>query len=714
MPPARRLQPPPRRKGARAPRFGTLVPLGRPSGPELDARLLAEARSRAGWVLRGFALGLTALALRASWVMALPDQRLEERGREQFRTAELRQGRRGAIFDRNGRVLATTVDLPTLFANPSKVTDAQLEERVGRIVAATGATEAWVRSRFAPRPDGRKAQEVELGDGLDPSEARAIVAGLPRDAMWLQEEPVRVYPAKEEAAPLVGFVDNMGDGAAGIEKVLDRELAGDTYRVLVAHDRKGRAIEAGVDQGRLARAGHSVRLTMDAAIQHAAERALYDAVVASRPEAAMAVVMDVETGAVLAIASLPAGNPNDGASRAKQELFKNRPAMDQAEPGSVIKPFVAAAALEEGLVTASSLVDCELGSWTVGGRTIRDDHPKGVIAVTDVIKFSSNIGAAKLAFMVGAEKTLAYLKDFGFGRSTGLQLPGEVPGALRGAATIRPIELATTAFGQGMTASPIQLAAAVGALANGGMRMSPYLVDAVLDRNGEVETLREPRIDRRVVSEDTARIVSAMMETVIDEGGTGTRAKVKGYRVAGKTGTAQKVENGVYSATKRVSSFVGFLPADRPEIAVAVVVDTPTVGSRYGGIVAAPVFARIGEFTMRYLGIQPDPDPVHAVAEAADGVAPDAHAADGAVAAVAPAKAEPPEPPAPTPVEIASDGAGGWILPDLKGRTLRDALAGLGPAGVALRVDGFGRLVEQSPPPGARVAPGDPVHLRFD
>ena len=358
-----------------------------------------------------------------------------------------------------------------------------------------------------------------------------------------------------------------------------------------------------------------------------------------------------------------------------------------------MKPFIAAAALEEGLTTPETMFDCELGSWTVGGRTIRDDHPKGVISVTEVIKYSSNIGAAKLGFLVGADKLLTYLRDFGFGRSTGLGLPGEVSGSLRTAANIRPIELATTSFGQGMTASAVQLAVALSTLANGGVRMNPYMIDAVLDRDGDVEMHREPRIDRRVISEETARAITRMMETVAEDGGTGTRARVPGYRVAGKTGTAQKVENGVYSATKRVSTFVGFLPSDRPEIAIAVVVDTPTIGSKYGGIVAAPVFSKVGVFAMRYLGIAPDPvDPEAVVAQAAE---PALVAAD-------------------LPVELASDGAGGWILPDLRGHSMRDTLAGLQPAGLQLQVDGYGRLAAQDPAPGAHVLAGDAVHLRFD
>ena len=324
----------------------------------------------------------------------------------------------------------------------------------------------------------------------------------------------------------------------------------------------------------------------------------------------------------------------------------------------------------------------------VGGKTINDDHPKGVITVTEVIKYSSNIGTAKIGVMLGAERMLRYLNDFGIGRVTGLRIPGEVRGLIRSPATIRPLELANTAFGQGVTASPLQLALALAGLVNGGVRMTPYLVDAVLDRYGEVETWNEPRVDRRVVSERTAQQLGRMMEAVIEEGGTGTKAAVPGYTVAGKTGTAQKVENGVYSPTKRVSSFSGYLPVEDPVVAIVVVVDTPTVGSKYGGLVAGPVFSEIGAFTMRYLGIQPT-KPEEVAAE------------------------EPVVEPEPLPIEILPDGEGGWRLPDLRGRTMRSVVTALQPTGVSLSMSGNGRLVGQSPPAGSRIAPGESVFLSF-
>lgn len=676
--------------------------------PVTDVELLAESRSRAGGVFVVLAIVMALLTVRAGWVMGVPDERLERHGREQFRFAVELRGRRGAITDRQGRVLAATVNLPSLYANPARIAAPEVEARLAAITAATGKEVDWVRARFAKK-NGRLLQEVKLGASLDPDAAKAIVAGLPRDQMWLKEEPVRVYPGRDLAAPLLGFTDVFDDGAGGLEKILNKELSGDTLRVLQEKDRKGRVLDGGIDAERAGNAGHSVRLTLDASIQYAAERALDEVMAVSQPEAAMAVVMDVHTGAILAMASRPGGNPNDGESRARQENFKNRPAMDQVEPGSVFKPFVAAAAMEEGLVRPETMMDCEMGNWAIGSKAIHDDHEKGVISITEVIKYSSNIGAAKLGFMLGADKTLQYLRDFGFGRSTGLGLPGEVVGVMRSAATIKPIELATTSFGQGVTASAVQLVAGVAVLANGGMRMAPRLVDAVLDRHGEVEMVREPREDRRVVSEKTAQSISRMMETVTEEGGTGTRARVAGYRVAGKTGTAQKVENGVYSPTKRISSFIGFLPADRPEVAIAVMVDSPTVGSKFGGIVAAPAFSTIGAFTMRYLGIAPDA-PGTVVPRAPGMPAP----LEGALAA---ARAEPLKPLAFTsqlpggPVEIAASANGSWVVPDLAGRSLRAAIAALAPAGVDLHVEGSGRVVSQDPLAGTLLAPGERVVL---
>lgn len=483
-----------------------------------------------------------------------------------------------------------------------------------------------------------------------------------------------------------------GAGLAGLEQTLDRYLRGETYRYVQWRDRKGRQITPKVPT---AQPGHTVVLTLDRRIQRVVEQAMDNGWATMKPAAMHAVVMDVETGEILALANRPTQSPND-TTQIDLALFKNRAAMDAFEPGSVFKPFVAAAALEEGLVTPESKVDCEGGSWVVSTKVIRDDHPHGVVTLSEVIKYSSNIGSAKLAFQLGAKRTIDYLQGFGFNKLTGLNLPGETRGAMRTADNIKPIELATTAYGHGVSANSLQLASAMGTLGNGGVRMKPMLVKEIRDAHGEVVRRFDPEQDQRVISEKSARQTVDMMVGVTETGGTGTRARVDGYLVAGKTGTAWKHINGGYSSTDRIGSFVGLLPADRPEVAVVVVVDSPSEGSRYGGLTAAPVFSEIGEGVMRIMGVPPDPallepeKPVTAVAEAEPKPVPVPHVAAD---------------------ELVWTSEGALRTPDLSGLSLRSALATLQGAGLRISVRGSGLVASQNPPAGSHVAPGDDIEV---
>jgi cell division protein FtsI (penicillin-binding protein 3) len=334
----------------------------------------------------------------------------------------------------------------------------------------------------------------------------------------------------------------------------------------------------------------------------------------------------------------------------------------------------------------------------VSNKTIHDDHPHGVVTLTEVIKYSSNIGSAKLAFKLGPERTLAYLPDFGFSRSTGLNLPGETRGAMRSPNNIKPIELATTAYGHGVTATAVQLAGAVATLANDGMRMEPRLVRAIENRHGEVIEAYPPREDRRVISVESAKQTVRMMETVTEKGGTGTRARIDGYRVAGKTGTAWKHIDGAYSSTARIGSFVGIVPAEAPRLAIAVVVDTPTVGSSYGGIVAGPAFSEIGEGALRVLGVAPDPELLEDD-DLDDESTLDDHETEILAATLAP--------------EMTWTTDGRLRIPDLTGLSLRDALSTVQGAGIALSIQGSGRVLHQSPSPGTALATGDRLELQL-
>jgi cell division protein FtsI (penicillin-binding protein 3) len=507
----------------------------------------------------------------------------------------------------------------------------------------------------------------------------AMALGHP--ALFLERSQRRYYPQQSLASQVIGFVDNRSGGRSGIERSMQSHLQGGAVLLQRRRDRRGLDVDRMDDSQRGTTAGRDVHTTLDSQIQFYAEQALEGVVERHEPAAVMAVVVDVHTGDILALANAPSFNPNSvGADPAPR---RNRVIQDAVEPGSVFKPFTVAAAIEEGLVQPETLVDCELGRYRIGRAVIGDDHPKGVITASEVIKYSSNIGSAKFAQMLGAQRFLGYLRDFGFGHPTGVELPGERSGFVRSAENIKPIEMATTAYGQGVTATALQLAMGTSALANGGRLMKPRLVIEVTDEHGVPEFRTHPEVVAQVISPETARKVAEMMVTVTEQGGTATRAQVDGFKVAGKTGTAWKVENGAYG-TARIGSFIGFVPADDPVLAIVVVVDEPSVGSRYGGIVAAPAFSEIAGRSLRYLGVAPDP-----ALEAEPVVEPEI-------------EAEPDLAPESNAVAV-------WSMPDLEGEGMRGALASLQGLGLELTIDGSGSVISQTPTPGTPLAAGMPV-----
>jgi cell division protein FtsI (penicillin-binding protein 3) len=669
---------------------------GRPVGDDV-LRAGAWGRVRVGMGL--LLAGAISVTLKAGWLMLFPDSRLEEKAQAQLAEPREERGRRGDLLDSQGNVLATSVRLGELHADPMRLGEERVRRVAPQLARILGKDAAEIEARLL-RDLNR--QDVLLGRELQPEQEvqiRALRRELRKEdkeleaALFMRYVQRRFYAGQGDGAALLGLVDARGRGSEGLEALLDKELRGRLYRTLTLRDRKGRSISTDVVEPP---PGRSARLTLDRRIQHAADEALLEAIRTVGAQAAHAVVVDVRTGGLLAVANQPTANPN--AIHADElRLLRNHAMQDAIEPGSVFKPFIAAAALADGLYEADSMIDCELGAWRVGTNTIHDDHPKGAITVSEVIKYSSNIGAAKLALELGAEKTLRYLRDFGFGRPTGLGLSGESRGLLRAAHSIKPIELATTSYGHGATANAAQLAYAMAALGNNGVRMEPRIVEAWME-GGAVVHENPPEIDREVVDAATARAVVQMMETVTDEGGTGTRARISGYRVAGKTGTAWKhIPGGGYSETDRIGSFVGLVPADNPRLAIAVVVDTPTIGSKYGGIVAAPAFAHIAAASMQFLGVPPDPALV--IEKKAPAKAP---AAKESADALALAEAEP---------ALLWMGSGAFVMPALEGRTLRDAFATLQGAGLEIVTRGSGRVAETSPPAGAPLPPGARVEL---
>lgn len=660
-----------------------------------DVVLRVQASRRARYVAIGVGLGYFGLALVGANLMLVDNERLQDRAKIQFQKPVVIEARRGDLLDRQGEVLATSVDMPELHADPSLLTAEMIGPLSEKLSSLIGV-DADVLVRKLSR---NKRRDVLLARDLHPGVVEKVRRLAPENVLFTTSVSRRYYPGKHLASALVGTVGRNGRGTSGLERSFDRQLRGDTFRFVQLRDRWGRNIGQTAATMTSAHEGDQIRTTIDRRIQIAAEEAMDAVVERSAPESANLVVMEVDTGAILAIANRPNMNPNDRRAL-DMKLLKNHAAVDAVEPGSVFKPLAVALALDAGIIRADQNIDCEGGRWRIGRTSIGDDHPNDIISIGEVIKYSSNIGTAKVALDLGAESLIAGFEDFGIGRSTGLGIPGEVAGLIRPADTIRPIELATTSYGQGVTTTTIHLASATAALANDGVRMTPYLVEEIRDASGDLVVRHDPRAEGRVVSVESARAVTKMMVSVTEEGGTGTRARVPGYDVAGKTGTALKVVDGAYSSTARIASFVGYLPADDPKVAIAVVVDTPTKGSKYGGLAAGPAFADVGKAAMRFLGVPPDPSLLEAEA-------PSTALLSGAgqkTASTRPFRFD--EPPA-----LRWNDAAELVLPDLLGRSLRDVLVTFEGAGLALNLVGQGRVISQTPPPGHALSVGETVEV---
>jgi cell division protein FtsI (penicillin-binding protein 3) len=704
---------------------GTWDPVAKPSQSAGNAMLDAQTRARirrerarktvgtrARYVFWLLVAGYAALALRTAPLMLGDEPKLRDKARVQFQQPVELEALRGSILDRDGTPLAVSVAMPMLHANPSLLHPSQVRPLAAALAPLLETSEEDLVESLI-RSD---AQDVWLAKAVHPQVAREAVRIAPKGAVWISDKNRRYYPGGGTAVALLGTVGADGRGNNGLELTLDRHLKGDTFKYVQLRDRKGRGLHRAAAAVRAAHQGHTITLTLDKVIQVAAENALDRLMEVSKPESANIVVLDPKTGEILAVANRPYTNPND-LSHLDPALLYDHAVQDAHEPGSVFKPFVVSLAMDAGLATPTTLVDCEGGAWGFGSNTIKDDHPHGTVTLTEVIKYSSNIGAAKMGLRVGAERVAAGLSAFGFGRNTNLGLPGEVSGFVRSPVNIRPIELATTSFGQGVTASALQLASAVAAIGNNGMRMQPFVVKEIRDRRGDLVFETKPRVDRQVLKPETAQAMARMMITVTEEGGTGTRAHVAGYNVAGKTGTAQKVVDGAYSSTARVSSFIGFVPAEDPVVAIAVMADSPSEGSKYGGIVSAPAFAEVAEVALKYYRVQPDSI---LLAEKAGS----SHKKELVVKPPVNLWADTAR------TDVATDWSTGnyqdparavrWVddqhvaVPDLKGVTLRDALVVLEGSGLEVEVRGSGRAVQQEPSAGGVLAMGDRIALRFE
>ncbi len=549
-------------------------------------------RFRVGLLAIGF-LGLLTLGLfRAIKLQLVDRQRLLELAQDQYvRRIEI-PAKRGDIFDRRGVPLAQSAEVDSLWIDPALVSDLRQASR-----------ELARRLHLDPGELHRRLQHARrfawIKRQAKPDEVRAALAlGIP--GLAVTKEPRRFYPQRELAAQLLGMTGTDGTGLEGLELSFNDELSGQTSKLLSLRDAKGRNLLTEFDADQRQRRGASLQLTIDRQIQFVAEKALSRAVDESHAVAGMAVVLDPRTGELLAVANFPFFNPN-APSLAAVEATRNRASLDAFEPGSTFKAFTVAAALEENAVRTHELIFCENGGWVIGHHTIHDTHPHGWLTPGKILQLSSNIGAAKIAQLLGRERLVTYAARFGFGQPVGLGLPGESKGSVPYPRA--DLALATAAFGQGLTVTAIQLAAAYGAIANGGVLMKPFLVRKLVDPDGVVLFDNRPTPVRRAVSEGAARQVMTLLEGVVQKEGTAPRARMEEFRVAGKTGTAQKPDPVVRGySDKRIASFVGIVPADAPRAVILVVIDEPKTDV-FGGLVAAPTFKDIAAAALPYLGI---------------------------------------------------------------------------------------------------------------
>lgn len=631
---------------------------------------------------------LAGVFVRAVVLQVFERERLRTMARDQYvREIEI-PARRGEIFDRRGVPLAQSVEVDSIWIDPSMITDPKAVAKT--LSAKTGVPASELSQRFSGTKRfawvKRQATSAEV----------SAVAELKLPGIGFAKEPRRFYPQRELAAHLVGMVGTDGHGLEGLELAFEDELSGRSARMSSFRDAKGRKVLTGGLEDPRARQGATLELTIDGQLQFLAEQALSRAVEDAKAVGGMAVVLEPQTGALLALANHPRFNPNTP-SQSDRSAHRNRAALDTFEPGSTFKSFVIAGALDQKVIRPDEVFDCEGGNFVVGRNTIHDSHPYKELNVEEILQVSSNICTAKIAQRFGRQKLVETYSRFGFGEKVGLALPGEGKGVLPFPKA--EIALATQAFGQGLTATAVQLAAGYGALANEGVLMKPYLVSRVVDADGLVLLSNQPTPVRQVVSASTARKVVRMLESVVEKEGTAPRARMNEYRVAGKTGTAQKADPVARGySDKRIASFIGIVPADAPKLVILVVVDEPKTDV-YGGLVAAPAFKEIAAGALPYLGIAPN------AALLAAAPSPPKPLAKRPVPAFVP-----PEP-SESVTETAQEGS--VRVPNLAGLAARPAVNRLLGAALVPHLSGSGTVVTQTPPAGSVVERGARVTLEL-
>jgi cell division protein FtsI (penicillin-binding protein 3) len=633
--------------------------------PQRNHRRLAAAKI--------FFLALIlAIGARAFQLQVLQGDTLMRLGQRQHLKEWIVLPKRGAFLDRAGEPLALSMESQSVYARPHRIQEAaRVSQNLAEILNLLPAEVrqkissdkpfVWIK-RQVSAPEAEKIQALNL------------------DGIGMFYEPNRHYPQGHLAGQLIGFVGRDSEGLEGLELKYNDYVRGATGSSVAERDALGRRVLVQGVEGLQIPPGSDIHLTLDTSIQHMAEKELEAAILKYRAKAGVAIVVEPRTGEVLAMANYPSFDPNHYAKQTAEQR-RNRVVTDSFEPGSTFKTILAAAALEEEIVGKDDLFYCEMGRYPFAGKIIHDTHPHGWLSFAKILQVSSNIGFTKVAEKVKRERFFRYIEKFGFGKVTGIDVPGEVAGIVRRTEQWAAVDLATHAFGQGISTTPLQLVMAYAAIANGGFLMRPYVTRRVVSPNGETLMENQPHVIRRVVSEKTSRLLAGMLGDVTNDGGTGKMAKIDGFEVAGKTGTAQKADpvHGGYSK-KRVGSFVGFVPANDPRLVALVLIDEPEVNS-YGGVVAAPAFRNIVQGALRRLAVAPD---------------------QSTELPVAAKTADLPLPRAPKRSDNGVVSSDADAVPDFVGLSLREALERAQSSKLKVRLKGNGYVVMQSPPAGGR------------
>ncbi len=610
---------------------------------------------------------------------------------------------RGIIYDSHMDELATSVATSTVIAEPRRI--ANIPAAAGKLASILKINRGDLLARMS---DPDHDAYVVVKRRIDPNAEDRIV-GLGADGVYLIEESMRVYPNRDLACHTLGFVNMNGDGGTGVELDYDKELKGTPGEYSFDVDARRRSFRGRVEKPPVQ--GHSLVLSLDKSIQYIAARELAAGVEKYQARAGVAIVMETETGRILALAGYPGFNCNTY-NESSADIWRNRAISDLFEPGSTFKVVVATAALEAGLARPGELIDCQMGKIVIGRHVFHDHHPYGLLTFSQILENSSNIGAAKLGLRLGEQHLHEALRTFGFGSKTRIDLPGEIVGLVRDWHQWSGLSIGAISFGQEVGVTSMQILAAINAIANGGYRVRPSVVDRIIDENGNLVRLRTPE-RTRIMRAETAAVVRDAFEGVVLRG-TGKSAALEGYRAAGKTGTAQKIVDGHYSNTRYVSSFIGFAPLPNPRISILVQIDEPH-GSIYGGTVSAPVFQKIAQETLLQLRVPPDkslplPKKVNpALAEAsAEDFAPNATPLPPLVAL------RESEPEAATEDAISIPIEADTIeVPDFRGMAKRSVLDRCAGLRIQLQANGSGIAIYQEPQPGARIPIGGTCKVTF-